>query len=68
MRMDAWDASYGSAPRFRESREVPKRFFKPTDFQVMFANERMIGVAVRWDHYALDLVRFPDSREVPKGF
>ena len=35
---------------------VPKRFFKPTDFQVMFANERMIGVAARWDHYALDLV------------
>ena len=57
--MDAWDASYGSAPRspgMLAVGEVPKRFFKPTDFQVMFANERMIVVAARWDHYALDLV------------
>ena len=33
-----------------------KRFFKPTDFQVMFADERMLGVAARWEGYALDVV------------
>ena len=38
------------------SSEGVKRFFKPTDFQVMFANERMMGVAARWDDYALDVV------------
>ena len=58
MRMDAWGASVGSAPRSPGmiAVAVPKRFFKPTVFQVMFANERMIGVAARWDHCALDLV------------
>ena len=33
-----------------------KRFLKPTDFQVMFADERMLGVAARWEGYALDVV------------
>ena len=33
-----------------------KRFFKPNDFQVMFADERMLGVAARWEGYALDVV------------
>ena len=57
MRMDAWHASYGSAPRFPGMiAVVVPQGFKPTDFQVMFANERMIGVAARWDHHALDLV------------
>ena len=33
-----------------------KRFFKPNDFQGMFADERMLGVAARWEGYALDVV------------
>ena len=33
-----------------------KRFFKPNDFQVMFADERMLGVAARWEGYSLDVV------------
>ena len=33
-----------------------EKFFKPSDFQVMFATERMHGVAARWGDYALHLV------------
>ena len=58
MRMDTSDVSYGSAPRSlgMVAAEVPKYSLNPLIFQVMFANERMIGVAARWDDYALDLV------------